>query len=583
MLRPGFVTRPWFQAALLVLSALGVYWVTLDSEFLRWDDTLYVFRSVRTQRPGLAGFLRLWSTEDVWNHTFFEFFPLRDSVYWGLFQLFKLRTTPYHLTSLAFHVAASLLAWRLALRVGFSRGVAFWGAWLFVVHPVHVESVAWVASLKDPMFTTFTLGALLLFQRYREQPRPDRYALCLLLLIAALLCKSVALAAPVIMLAMERLVGEKTPWRLALTRVAPAAIICALFLVQFVLVGKYAGMIVPPHGGSWSSHWVLSGWAFARYLHQAFVPATFALHYCFTTPRSLLDVRLLAALAAVALLGVIAIRARKREPLVTFLVIWFVATLLPVANLVPFPAIMADRYLYAPSLAGCLALGWILHRGPERLRPLLLMGTVALFGVVTVGRGLLWQEEPNLWAEVVSEPACRVDDNPVTASVYFTYAQQLSLGQERMAAMALGLAHPRFGALRVEHQCTYYALATRTASGLGLKELARGYSQAMLKLCPDRWQSWTLLLKLEDTHPQQAVDAARRAFRLSGNARQAWQWGIAKLTADDESGVEQVKLALELNRAETCALLARTMEQNTLEVKARLEPFALDCQALDSR
>ncbi len=148
-----------------VLSA-AVYATSLAVPFIEWDDPLYVTRNPRIQGPGFDGLATVWSPEAAWTGRFIEYFPIRDTAYWLNYQLSGLNPLPYHLTSIAFHVASTLLLFALARQLRFSREVSFWGALLFGLHPIHVESVAWVSGLKDPMFTAFAFLSLLFYGRY---------------------------------------------------------------------------------------------------------------------------------------------------------------------------------------------------------------------------------------------------------------------------------------------------------------------------------------------------------------------------------------------------------------------------------
>jgi hypothetical protein len=570
------------QAAVMVAAVVAVFLVTVKTDFINWDDNLYVYSSVRTQRPGLDGFLQLWSMQDIWKHVFIEFFPLRDTVYWALWQGYGQDPVPFHVASIVAHAIATLLVWRLMLALKLSRGIAFWTGLLFAVHPIHVESVAWIAALKDPMFLSFSLASLLFYQRYRERLRPLDYALALLMLIGGLLCKSIALFVPVVMLAMERLVGEKTSWRLAITRVVGPGLIAFLFLFQFLIVGRTAGVITGPYGDSWGHHYIITGWALFRYLQQALIPATFSLHYCFATPQSMLDPRILGALLAVVALVGGGLIARKRAPIMALMVVWFVAGLAPVANIVPFPAIMNDRYLYAPSVAACLFTVWMLFQVPEKLRYHLLTATVLLFGGVTVVRGLFWQEQANLWAEVLENPQCPADPNPVTPTAYFAYALTQSRALERALAMEAAFAHPQFKKLLPEMRCRLYNQGARMAETLQRPEAAKELARLSVKDCPWFAESWAVVLRLEGRDPKVALDAARRAYRLTNDPLIAWQYGVARLLNGDDGGLEDLESAVKRDNYKMChripLFLARAKPAHKVKLQ---ELYDLRCKGLN--
>ncbi len=564
---PWLSQRRYLAAGLVALAAALVYLNGLTVPFLNWDDTYYVTQSARAQMPGWKGFLNVWSSDDIWLGRFLEFFPLRDTVYWVLFQLFGLNPVPFHVANVLAHVAAAVLVWVLARRMGFSPPVAFGGALLFAVHPIHVESVTWVAGLKDPLFTALCLGSLIVFLRYRASLRPVEYGVSVVLFVGALLCKSLALPVPLLMLAMDRLLEGRPSWRVSLMRVGGPAVISGIFFVQFVLMGRLSGVLTPPHGGTWFSHFFLSGWAFVRYLQQSVAPTSFALHYCFFPPAGVFDPRGVLIVLALVGVAVALVLSLRRAPLVAILVVWFCAALAPVANLVPFPAIMADRYLYLPSVASCLALAWGLWKLPVRLRLPLLLACAGVFAAATVARNVTWRSEAALWAEVAENPACRVDDQPTSAVVFFKHAAFQKEPAAALAAYSQGIEHPAFSSLHAGDRCFYFGAAAEASMALREPARARGFADRAVVLCPWLASAWrTLMLVSARTQPEVARDAALRAYRLSPTPASAWHLGHARLGAGDTSGVEDIVSAVTRAPERFCGPFLRWAAQPSVSV-----------------
>jgi hypothetical protein len=118
----------------LVVSCCVAFAPGLNSPLTTYDDPMYLAQNIA---PGWSGFASVWSSERAWTGQFIEFFPLRDSVYWLVYQGFWLEPLPYHLVSLLFHVLASLLVFRFVERLGASFWVTSLTALLFAVHPMH--------------------------------------------------------------------------------------------------------------------------------------------------------------------------------------------------------------------------------------------------------------------------------------------------------------------------------------------------------------------------------------------------------------------------------------------------------------
>ena len=169
----GEPRRLWQVDALLLLVCVVAFGPGMPAGLNRYDDSLYIFRNTELLgRPGWMGLQAVWDSTRAWDGRFVEFFPLRDTVYWLLYQRWETWGLPYHLASLFFHLVASMLAVRLGLAVGLSRWASAAAALLFAVHPIHIESVEWASGLKDPMYTAFLFQSLLLYARNRTRPRP---------------------------------------------------------------------------------------------------------------------------------------------------------------------------------------------------------------------------------------------------------------------------------------------------------------------------------------------------------------------------------------------------------------------------
>lgn len=546
----------WWIDGLLVLVCVVAFAPGMPAGLIRYDDSLYLFRNTELLgRPGWAGFLAVWDSTRAWDGRFVEFFPLRDAVYWLLYQRWELWGLPYHLASLFFHVVASVLALRLATALGLSRWAAAAAALLFAVHPIHVESVAWASGLKDPMYTAFLFGSLLAYARARVQSRPWLIPLSLLLLVAALLAKSTALSAPLLLLAMERWVGPPTPWRLVAQRLWSFLAVSALFLVQFVLIGRANAVVVGPHGGTWASHAVLTAWAQVKYLQQALLPSSFRLIYCFEPPTGLADPRLLAAVLLLAVVGAV-LWWWRRQPLLRFGAAWYFACLLPVSNLVPFPAVMADRYLYAAVFGVCVVLALLLERLSSQARAVVLAGAVLTLTLTCAARSALWLDEENLWAEPDEDPACLVDRSVPAIDAHllrFRAAQD-----RRVALQALERAMANPGLAQSPHLCEALANAALLTVELGDPGRGEGWAHTATERCPWAADAWSALAATT-LHRNASVAnvAAEKAWRLDCTAAGQALVGLLRLEAGSADGLTLLLDALGQDPAVACPVLQR--------------------------
>jgi hypothetical protein len=537
-------SRLWPFDVLLVLLCVAAFGPAMPAGLIRYDDSLYIFRNTELLgRPGWAGLAAVWDGSRAWSGQFVEFFPLRDTIYWLIYQRWETWGLPYHLASLAFHVLASVLALRLALALGTSRWVAVAAAAIFAVHPIHIESVAWASGLKDPMYTVFVFGSLLAWAR-------AKLPLSLLLFVGALLVKSMALSLPLLLLAMARCSVKPTPWPELLKRLSAFFAVAALFLVQFVLIGKANAAVVGPHGGDWTAHVVLSVWAQAKYLKQALVPSTFRLIYCFEPPTGLSDPRLWAGLAVLALAAALAWWWRK-QPLLLFGVAWYFACLLPVSNLVPFPAVMADRYLYAAVFGVSLVLALLLERLFARTQ--VLVAVVLVVTLTCAARSTLWLDEENLWAETDEDPACVVDrDRPAVDAHLLRFR---ATKDPRVALQAIERALVTPALAQTTHFCDAHQNGARLTAELGEAERGEPWAKTAVQRCPFDAQSWSALaMTTAQRKPEEARLAAERAWRLEPSPSTQAQLG---LLSGGEEGSAMLLDAVRQSPREACPALER--------------------------
>src|SRR5208283_3142711 len=162
-------TLPVWQGGLIVLLVFLAYLPALRGGFI-WDDDCWT-TNLSALFQDTSGLRLIWFQPTALQ----QYYPLSGTTFWLDYQLWKFWTTPYHVENILLHALAALLFWRLLLRLHVP------GAWLagalFALHPVMVESVAWITERKNVLSLVFYLGALLAYLRYAQgvtgdQPSP---------------------------------------------------------------------------------------------------------------------------------------------------------------------------------------------------------------------------------------------------------------------------------------------------------------------------------------------------------------------------------------------------------------------------
>jgi hypothetical protein len=315
---------------------------------------------------------------------------------------------------LVFHVANAILIFFLLLRLQESRGIAAAASLLWLVHPVQVESVAWISERKNMLSTFFFLLALLEWLRFSERPSPWRYVLVLLFYLGALVSKVNTIVLPALFLVLEIVMHRRL-------RVRELALTVPMFglgaLIAWANLHGNPSHGVAYHGGSLEVTLRTSATTIPRYWWNVVAPFNLSTYYPVPLRGSWVDPGVVGAVAfIVALIALTSWLAARHRP-EAFWLAWFGITLAPMLNLVPFPALMNDRYLYIPllgALVPLLRLGdrLLARAGAERLGPLLVGAVAVGLGILTVLRVPAFRDPLSLWADMGLRTPYITSDQP---------------------------------------------------------------------------------------------------------------------------------------------------------------------------
>jgi tetratricopeptide (TPR) repeat protein len=284
--------------------------------------------------------------------------PLQFACYWVLYRIGGPNPAVFHLLNLLLYAATAWLVFRLSLGLFRNEVAALAGALLWALHPVHVEAVAWISALPDLGFAFFTLLAVVCFAHAEhEGGKGLRYhALAVATFFGALFFKEMALGLPFLLLAYWFFLGKPESWSRRLLRWSPyLAAVLSYCAVRYQALGY-----VTQGGHLWNVTPRVSGAAVAllgqdtRILFWPVHLSVFRMFYLGPGLQSPWPWITLLVLAGTLWM-------RKREPLLAFLIAWWPVTLLPVLDIrqLSFP-LLADRFLYFPSIGPCLAVAYLL-------------------------------------------------------------------------------------------------------------------------------------------------------------------------------------------------------------------------------
>lgn len=394
---------------LVVLLAAVTYLPSLGNGFTNWDDPAYILNNHLVQELSWDNLAAMFS-EVYWA----AYAPLTLLSYAMEYSLVGASAWLYHLDNLLLHLACTALVYALALRLDRRLEVAVTAALLFGVHPLHVESVAWISERKDVLYAFFFLSSLLAYTSYLRDRARRWYVVSLLLFVCSLLSKGVAVSLSLAVVAVDYLQGRRLLSRQLIVEKIPFFVLSLIFGTIAVYAQRVPGALESSIGAvrfSFSERLLLACYGFSQYLCKLLVPVHLSAFYPYPakTASGLPPVMWLSLLGPLVVLGMILV-CLKRRPEVAFSGLFFVCTLLFVLQVLPYSNfVMADRYVYLPSFGYCLLLGIVLAKGLtagrwRRRVSFVVCGTyVALLAALTFGRCQVWRDSLTLWDDVLAK------------------------------------------------------------------------------------------------------------------------------------------------------------------------------------
>jgi len=347
---------------LLGLIALAVYWHVTNHEFIYYDDPLYVIENHHV-RAGLT--LKSFA----WSFNFKE----KDRTYWHPLtwlshildcQLYGLNPGMHHLTNLVLHVASSILLFLVLSRMTGALWKSAFVAALFALHPLNVDSVAWVAERKNVLSTFFWMLTMLTYAYYSKQPNTYKYLLTFFCFALGLLAKPMLVTLPFVLLLLDywplgRLRHPTTPsaFRLVLEKV-PFFVLSGVGIYLSASSVEGLGTVIPMELRPMELRVANALVSYVSYIGKMIWPQGLAIHYPY--PDMVPTWKATCAGLFLVLVSLVVFPAIKRKPYLSVGWLWFLGTLVPVTGLVQvglWPA-MADRWAYVPLIGLFIMIAW---------------------------------------------------------------------------------------------------------------------------------------------------------------------------------------------------------------------------------
>ncbi|RJP17421.1 MAG: tetratricopeptide repeat protein [Candidatus Abyssobacteria bacterium SURF_5] len=467
----------WTLIFCLLAGAVSlVYMNSLTADFV-YDDYAFICNNhaIRTLTP-LSKFL--FSPEAFSQPVSYHVFrPLASFSFALNYAAHGLEPAGFRAVNVLFHILNAFLLFLVLRRIGLAELPSVLGALVFAVHPVHTEAVTWISGRGNVLFLFFFLLSYLMYAGIDEAKGPGRWLLlagAVGAYLLALLGKEMALPLPALLLGHDLYVHGRRELKRRLKLYLPFVAVAAAYLILRAEVLGRVGQ-VEYHGGSSYTTFLAMLRAAAVYMRLLFVPVELSLSRHFEPPQTFFDAGILFSLFLVTAVILMAYFLYRRVPLVSFGIYWFAAAMAPVSNIIPVNAIVADRFLYGPSIGFCIVAATAVQAAagiPLRYRRLSVSAVVVLLFLLmtlAIRRNIDWRHPVLLWSKTAQlSPTSYVAWNNLAL-------EYMKLGQAEESVEALQKAL----ALRDDLPQTHVNLA-RCYSQLGrVTEAAVHYSIAL--------------------------------------------------------------------------------------------------------
>ena len=439
--RQGRGLAHWQAVLLLGVALFLVYAQTGHYGYIDFDDTAYIQDNLMVRR-GLSLEGVRWAFSSFYAA---NWHPLTWLSHMADVSLFGMDLGAHHLVNVALHGAVSVLLYALVIALLARRDAALAAAMLFLVHPQHVESVAWLAERKDLLCALFYLAALLAYVRFARAPSRWRMVTVLVLYALALLSKPMAVTLPVVLLILDvwplgRASATGTAlmlrvWSLLREKIAFIPLTLGACVLTVVAQGR-SGAISSLVSMGPQDRLLNAFVSYGFYLRDFALPTRLGVFYPFGSIDFFTE--LLPATAALLGTASLCFCLRRRHPGLLAGFAWFVLTLLPVIGLVQVGSqARADRYMYIPSIGLLLGLVSLLPAAQGRARRL---GLAAVF-IASAFWGLLCYLQVGYWEspEVLYKRTADVTQDNVFAETRLLDIQiargDLTAAEERARAL----------------------------------------------------------------------------------------------------------------------------------------------------
>jgi len=398
-------SSPLFYGFILIIYSLIFYFPSLYNGFFCWDDKTVALAPVIIHMT-FAGIVHLFFSFHVGLYH-----PLTSFSFMLDYSIGNGSPWPFHITNLILHICNILLLFVLLIRLTRNLRISFITCLLFAAHPMHIESIAWITSRKDLMFTFFSLLSITFYTDYTDKrQKVIYYFLVMFCVIFALLSKIQAVTLPFIFLLIDYFKGKSWKLRLIMEKV-PFFLLCIFFGILNIIAQQEYGYISYGYHFSIVERAILMIYSISQYFIKILFPYPLSIFYPFPfKPRETIPLELFYIPCLLILgLAILLFRRKRCKRQIIFGLLFFFLNIIIVSGVSFYrDAVIADRYTYISSAGIMFVIAVIaddLLRTIKKYRiPVicLLVTYIAMMSLLTFQRIVMWNNPEILFRNALS-------------------------------------------------------------------------------------------------------------------------------------------------------------------------------------
>jgi tetratricopeptide (TPR) repeat protein len=395
------VLPTWLPVAIIVFTAI-LYSGALQNGITYMDDDEYILNNTYLRDFSWNGIRAIFS-----NFHNFNYHPLTTLSFWVDYSLWGLNPLPYHLENVLLHLVNVWLVYLLAMKLSGKQLTGLIVSLLFAIHPLHVESVAWISERKDVLYALFYLLALLSYVRYLDRPNAKQLTFTLVFYLASLLSKPTAVTLPLLLVAIDIYKGRKLTTKVWLEKL-PFLLLSVHFGILTILAqDKAINNLAVAYSFINRVFLFFAGLAF-YFVKLIFPFGLSAIHFFPTVNNGLLPWYYYLSLPFLIILAWLVARRSPNRKQVLFGVAFFAITISVMLQVVTVgAALAAERYTYIPYIGlFFIAAQWYATTTNDKLKRIaknVFAIYVLLFTAIAWQRIKIWKDTDTLFADVVEK------------------------------------------------------------------------------------------------------------------------------------------------------------------------------------